>query len=90
MKQSGSYLKFRKSVEPMTCFFFFLLSFKNNFIYLFFIVLGLSCCKGFFSNCCKYGLLPSCSVQASPGSAFSCLRAWPLGARASEVAALRL
>ena len=39
--------------------------------------------RGLFSSCGKWGLLFSCSAQASHCSGFSCCRAWALRARAS-------
>ena len=38
MKQSGSYLRFRKSVEPMTFFFFFLLKIILLIYFLLYLV----------------------------------------------------
>ena len=55
------------------------LFFKNNFIYLFLAVLDLCCCARLFSSCGKWGLLSSCSVQASLCGGFSCCRARALG-----------
>ena len=62
---------------------------KGNgfFLIFFFFVLSITfgctgclpCCTWAFSSCGKWGLLPSCSVQASHCSGFSCGRAWALG-----------
>ena len=41
-------------------------SFFNICIYLFLAALGLCCCTWAFSSCGQYGLLSSCSAQASP------------------------
>ena len=50
--------------------------FKNLPIY--FGLLGLPCCVGFFSSCSKWGLLSSCGAQASHCGGFSYYRAWAL------------
>ena len=52
-------------------FFFFFL--------IFLAVLGLHCCTQVFSSHCEWGLLPSCSVQASHCRGFSCCRAQAQG-----------
>lgn len=54
-------------------FLFFLSLFIN--IYLFLAVLGLCCCKGFFSNCGEWGLLSRYRVWAPRCGGFSCCRA---------------
>ena len=38
MKQSGSYLKFRKSVEPMTYLFFFSFSLLKIILFIYFLL----------------------------------------------------
>ena len=45
-------------------------SFLN--FYLFLAALGLHCCAWAFSSCSKWGLLSSCSAQASHCGSFSC------------------
>ena len=57
--------------------FFWLVHTVAIFIYL--PVLALCCCTWDFSSCRKWGLLPSCSAQASHCSGFSCCGAWALG-----------
>ena len=47
---------------------------KNNFIYLFLALLGLHFFFGFFSSCCKWGLLAACGAWASHCSGFSFCR----------------
>ena len=77
---------------------FFLKSWKNGFKFFFFNFLftftfgptGSSLFAQAFSNCCKWGLLSSCSAWASHFSGFSCFRAQALGAWLSVVAAFGL
>ena len=55
-------------------FYFFndLSSFFNRFIYFFLAVRGLCCCMRALSSCREWGLLSSCSEQASHCCGFSC------------------
>ena len=48
-------------------------------MYLFLAVLGLRCCTWVFSSCCEWGLLLSCSAQASHCGGFFCCGAQALG-----------
>ena len=73
---------------PPSCLW--LSSFKNLFILLFLVALGLHCCMQAFSGCRELGLLSSCSAQASQGSVFSYCGTPALGTRVSIVAALGL
>ena len=58
---------------------------KYNFIYLFFSVLDLRCCRGFFCGYREWRLFSSCGVWASCHG-LSC-GAWTLGTQASLVGA---
>ena len=66
-------------LNHMFGFYFF------NCIYLFMAVLDLCCCEDLFSSCGEWGLLSSCSVQASHCGGFSCCRPLTLGHAGSAV-----
>ena len=57
-------------------FFGFFLFITSLFIYLFFTVVGSSLLHRLSSSCGEWGLLSSCSAQASHCSGFSCSGAW--------------
>ena len=59
-------------------------------VFSFFGCAGFLLLPGLFSSCGKWGLLFSCSAQASHCSGFSCCGAWALRARASVSVAPRL
>jgi len=62
----------------------------RGFFFFFLVVLGLHCCAGFFSSCREWGLLFSCSAQASNCDYFSGYGAQALDAQASVVVATGL
>ena len=69
------------SAQLMTCYlssskYFFLI-----YLFGFLTVLGLPCCARAFSNWGEWGLLSSCSAQASHCGGFFCCGAQALGAR---------
>ena len=53
---------------------------KTFYLYLSLAVLDLCCCVGFFPSCSAQGPLSTCNGRASHWGAFSCCRAWVLGA----------
>ena len=70
---------------PPSCLW--LSSFKNLFILLFLVALGLHCCMQAFSGCRELGLLSSCNAQASQGSVFPYCGTLTLGTQVSVVGA---
>ena len=62
--------------------------YKNNFIYLFWALLGLHCCVGFSLVVASGGYL--CSSRASHCSVFCCWGTWAPGAGASGVVSQEL
>ena len=63
---------------------------QHYYFFFFFAVLGLCCGTQAFSSGSESGLHSNCSWWVSPGSGFSCYRAWALCVQASAVAVRRI